>query len=55
VPEPLHWVTVAFVVLPVGGQISVLPPPLADPTHWSTVTAALDVPTGTLFVTLTLQ
>jgi hypothetical protein len=33
VPEPLHWVTVALVVLPLGAQISVLPPPLADPMH----------------------
>ena len=33
VPEPLHCVTVALVVLPLGAQISVLPPPPADPTH----------------------
>lgn len=43
----------AVVVLLVGSQFSVLV--VADPMHWSTVTAAVGVPTGTLLVTLTLQ
>jgi hypothetical protein len=33
----------------------VLPPPVPDPMHWSTVTPEVDVPTGTLLVTVTLQ
>jgi hypothetical protein len=33
----------------------VLPPPEADPMHWSTVTPEVDAPTGTLLVTVTLQ
>jgi hypothetical protein len=51
----LHWVTVALVVLPLGSHASVLPPPVPDPMHWLTVTAEVDVPTGTLLVTVTLQ
>jgi len=51
----LHWVTVALVVLPFGAQAWVLPPPVADPMHWSTVTPAVEVPVGTLLVTETLQ
>jgi hypothetical protein len=51
----LHWVTVALVVLPPGAHPWVLPPPVADPMHWLTVTPAVDVPTGTLLVTVTLQ
>jgi hypothetical protein len=55
VAEPLHCVTVALVVLPLGAQRTVLPPPVADPMHWSTVTPAVVVPTGTLLVTVTSQ
>jgi len=55
VAEPLHWVTVALDVLPSGTHDMVLPPPVPDPMHWSTVTPEVDVPTGTLLVTVTLQ
>ena len=45
----------ALLVLPLGAQRMVLPPPVADPMHWSTVTPAVVVPTGTLLVTVTSQ
>ncbi len=32
-----------------------LPPPLAEPMHWLTVTSEVDVPTGTSLVTVTSQ
>ena len=34
-PEPLHWVTVAFVVLATGAQRRVgwVPPPVPEPMH----------------------
>lgn len=32
-----------------------LPPPVADPMHWFTVMPDVAVPSGTLFVTMTLQ
>ena len=54
-PELLHWVTVAFVVLPVGAQTTVgaVPPPVPDPLHWLTVTPDVAVPVGMLLVTVT--
>lgn len=56
-PELLHWVTVALVVLPVGTHTTVgaVPPPVPDPLHWSTVTPEVAVPVGMLLVTLTSQ
>jgi TRAP-type mannitol/chloroaromatic compound transport system permease large subunit len=55
VAEPLHWATVALVVSPFGTHLIVLPLPVADPMHWLTVTPAVDLPTTTLLVTVTLQ
>jgi hypothetical protein len=56
-PEPLHWVTVAFVVLPVGAHTTVgaVPPPVPDPLHWLTVTPDVAVAAGMLSVTVTSQ
>jgi hypothetical protein len=56
-PDPLHWVTVAFVVLPTGAQTKVgsIPPPVPDPMHWLTVAPVVDVPVETSFVNVTLQ
>jgi hypothetical protein len=49
-------VTVALVVLPTGVQFTApLPPPVAEPMHWLTVTFVVDVAAGTLLVTVTLQ
>src|SRR5688500_16886139 len=42
VPELLHWVTVAFVVLAGNGSQTVVgfvPPPVPDSLHWLTVTS----------------
>src|SRR5271165_6941563 len=57
VPEPLHCVTVAFVVLARGEQTTVdpPPPPPPDPMHWSTVAFASAVPLGMSLVKVTLQ
>ena len=34
-PEPLHWVTVAFVVLATGAhtRVGCVPPPVPEPMH----------------------
>jgi hypothetical protein len=57
VPEPLHCVTVALVVLDTGLQRTVEPPPppVPDPMHSFTVAPGVGVPMGTLFVKVTLQ
>ncbi|MHB1582197.1 MAG: hypothetical protein ACYCU7_03295 [Acidimicrobiales bacterium] len=52
--DPLHWVTVALVVLAVGVQ-SVVPPLPPDPWHWSTVTPDVAVPARTVLSTVTLH
>ncbi len=38
-PDTLHWVTVALVVLPTGlhTRVGSVPPPSPDPRHWLTV------------------
>ena len=41
-PDPLHWVTVAPVVLAGKGEhkvVGAVPPPVPDPLHWFTVAA----------------
>ena len=55
--DPLHWVTVAEVVDPIGLHITVgwVPPPVPDPMHWSTVSPVVDVPVGTSLITVTLH
>ena len=57
VPDPLHWVTVAPVVLATGAQTTVgwVPPPVPDPLHSFTVAPDVDVPLVTSLVKLTLQ
>jgi hypothetical protein len=56
-PEPLHWVTVALVVLPTGAHTTVgaVPPPVPEPMHWFTVTPEVGSPVGTVLRTDTLQ
>jgi hypothetical protein len=56
-PEPLHCVTVAFVVLATGSQMVVgwVPPPVPDPMHWSTVTPDVVAPVGRVLTTETSQ
>jgi hypothetical protein len=56
-PEPLHWVTVALVVLPIGAHTTVgwVPPPLPDPLHWFTVAPDVGVPTEMSLMNLTLH
>src|SRR5580692_11866955 len=47
-PDPLHCVNAALVVLPVGSQMSVgcVPPPCAAPLHWLTVAGeVVELPT----------
>ena len=57
--EPLHWSTVALVVLPVGSHRVGAPlgdtPPAPEPLHWLTVTSATAVPAGTVLLTVTVQ
>ena len=58
VADPLHWVTVAPVVLATGAQTTVgwvPPPPVPDPMHSFTVAPGVDVPMVTLLVKVTLQ
>jgi len=56
-PEPLHWVTVALVVLPIGAHTTVgwVPPPVPDPMHWLTVTPDVGVLAEMLLITVTLH
>src|ERR1700722_9259629 len=56
-PEPLHWVTVAPLVLATGAHTRVgwVPPPVPEPMHSLTVTPAVAVPAGMVFTTETLQ
>ncbi len=56
----MHWVTVAPVVVAgKGAQLTVPPPPVADPTHWLTVAAVIGcaavVPELMLLVIVTVQ
>ena len=57
VPEPLHWVTVALVVLATGAQSVVgwVPPPVPDPMHWFTVAPVSDAPLATSLMNVTLH
>jgi hypothetical protein len=57
VPDPLHWVTVAFVVLATGAHTVVgsVPPPVPEPLHWLTVAPEVGVPLGTSLVNVTLH
>jgi hypothetical protein len=56
-PDPLHWVTVAPVVLATGAhtRIGWVPPPVPEPMHWFTVTPLVAVPAGMVFTTETLH
>lgn len=56
-PDPLHWVTVALLVLPTGAQTKVgsIPPPVPDPMHWLTVAPDVGVPVETSLVNVTLH
>jgi hypothetical protein len=56
-PELLHWVTVAFVVLPSGLHTTVgwVPPPWPDPMHWSTVAGRVGATPVMLLTMCTLQ
>ena len=58
--DPLHWVTVALVVVAgKGAQFTVPPPPWPEPTHWLEVAAATGFAPGVsalmLFVIVTRQ
>lgn len=57
VPEPLHWVTVALVVLATGAHTVVgwVPPPVPDPMHWLTVAPDIGEPLATSLMKVTLQ
>ncbi len=57
VPDPLHWVTVALVVLATGSHTTVgwVPPPVPDPMHSLTVAPDVGVPLATLLENVTLQ
>ena len=52
----LHWVMVAFVVLPIGLQeTGSAPPPPPEPLHWLMVAGELSATPVMLFVILTVQ
>jgi hypothetical protein len=57
VPDPLHWVTVALVVLATGSHTTVgwVPPPVPEPLHSLTVTPDVGVPLDMSLVNVTLQ
>lgn len=56
VPELLHWVIVAFVVLPIGLQETGLaPPPPPEPLHWLMVAGELSATPVMLLVMLTVH
>jgi hypothetical protein len=56
-PDPLHWVTVAPLVLAAGvhKRVGWVPPPVPEPMHSLTVTPAVAVPAGIVFATETLH
>src|SRR5688500_710497 len=55
-PEPLHCVTVALVVLPTGlHETDGSPPPVPEPLHWLTVAAVVVAAPVMLLVTRTMQ
>jgi len=56
VPELLHWVIVAFVVLPIGLQeTGFAPPPPPEPLHWLMVAGELSATPVMLLVIFTVQ
>jgi len=56
-PELLHWVMVALVVLPIGVQTNVgsVPPPWPEPLHWLMLAGLVVAVPVMLLVMLTVQ
>jgi len=54
-PEPLHWVTVAPVVDPIGVHATMEPPPWPEPMHWLTVAGLVVATPVMLLMMVTVQ